>query len=69
MSLEDVGKTVRLNSLREQPEVKVIMAIKADRGECRIFEHKLVDEYSRQLGQTYTDTHCEAIKAFMEEHK
>lgn len=60
MELEDVGKEVKI---RLEPQysksndrlVRVIMGIKAPKGECFIFG-------------TNTDDQVESIKAFMEEH-
>jgi len=62
-----VGKEIRIDSLRGQPTVKVVMAIKAPRGMCRIFGQP-PNRYSKHLGQAYVDAQCEAIRAFMEQH-
>ena len=54
--LDEVGKTKTLDSLRRKPTVRVLMTIKAPRGECQLFESK------------HLDSQCKAIKAFMKEH-
>jgi len=62
MGLNEVGKLKTLNNLRNKPTVRVIMAIKAPKGECQLFEpnHPYnIDKYQ---------DHAEAIKAFMEQN-
>ncbi len=61
MELDEVGKEKVLTDLRGRPTVKVVMAIKAPKGMCQLFEEKSYRHYNL--------TQCEAIKAFMEEHK
>jgi len=58
MELDQVGKVVKINGLRGQPTVKIIMGIKAPRGKCFIFESSYME----------LETQVEAIKAFMEQH-
>ena len=59
-SLDDVGKDVLIQGKKSDylSTVKVIMAIQAPRGKCFIFDSDIL----------YTDTKCEAIRAFMEQH-
>jgi len=54
--LDEVGKIKVLNNLEGYSEVKVVMAIKAPRGECQLFESK------------HLNSQCKAIKAFMRQH-
>jgi len=62
MELGDVGKDVLLtfdDLIRHQTEKNILMIIKAPKGTIALFDNKYISP----------DTQCEAIKAFMEEHK
>ncbi|KKN74177.1 hypothetical protein LCGC14_0392630 [marine sediment metagenome] len=68
---------VKLDSLRGQPTVNVVMVIRVPKGECRIFNNpKLESRVSRQIKpalslavlERLTNNRCEAVRAFMEEH-
>ena len=69
MELEETGQAKVLTGLRGSPVVKVIMTIKAPKGICQIYETPSVHIYNRHLGSSPTDVQCEAIKAFMEQHR
>ena len=59
MNLEEVGSLKTLDNLRNHPTVKVIMCVKAPKGIMQLFDRNYISP----------DSQCEAIKAFMEEHK
>jgi len=67
MELDEVGKLKTLNNLQSRPTVRVIMAIKAPKGECQIFEAPLY-RYRGGINQTRLNNQCQAIKAFMRQH-
>jgi len=62
ITLDDCGKELMLtlqNWTTYQTEVKAIMVITAPRGTMALFDQNYISP----------DTQCEAIKAFMEEHR
>ena len=65
--LDQVGKELVLNNLDGYGTIraKIIMVIKAPRGECRIFEQPL---YRGYLSQSSLHKQCRAIRSFMEQH-
>ena len=65
MSLDDCGKKIRiryLNKRNEEGDVKVIMVIKAPRGEMRLFKPN-----KPSIGQA--DKQRLAIRIFMRQHR
>lgn len=65
--LDDVGKLKTLSNIRGQSAVtvRVIMVIKAPRGECQIYEYPGECEFN-DSHDSLIESQCQAIKAFME---
>ena len=62
IELDDCGKVVLLafhTQIQHQAEVMIQMVVKAPRGTMALIDYKYISP----------DSQCEAIRAFMEEHK
>lgn len=65
LELRDVGKEISFDAPEGKLTVKLVMGIKAPKGRCFLFQGADYFEYYRR----HLPTQCEAIRAFMEQHK